>query len=212
MTFIGFFRRLWRRLFKRGHLRLGVYGPPNSGKTTLANRICADWLGEEMGSTSKIAHETREVRTKERITIKNQAGQTISFSLADTPGIATRIDYHDFTREGMSEDEAKQRAKEATAGVIQSIEWLDNVDCVLVVLDSTKEPYNQVNATLLEHLAARKTPLLVVANKIDLKRADIDRIRAAFPDYDLLGISAKNGDNIDRLYEALFALTARAIQ
>ena len=57
-----------------------------------------------------------------------------------------------------------------------------------------------------------KTPLLVVANKIDLKRADIDRIRAAFPEHDLLGISAKNGDNIDRLYEALFALTARAIQ
>lgn len=212
MWFIDSLRRLWRRLFRRNSLRLGIYGPPNGGKTTLANRICADWLGEEMGSTSRIAHETREVRTKERITIKNQAGQTISFSLADTPGIATRIDYRDFTREGMGEEEAKLRAKEATAGVVQSIEWLDKMDCVLVVLDSTKEPYNQVNTTLLSHLTERKTPTLVVANKIDLKKSNLDRIRSAFPDCELLGISAKNGDNIDKLYEALFALTEKTIK
>lgn len=208
---IEFFRRLWRKLFRRNNLRLGIYGPPNSGKTTLANRICADWLGEEMGSTSRIAHETREVRLKERIIIKNEKGQTIAFSLADTPGIATRIDYRDFVKEGLSDEEAKQRAKEATNGVVQSIDWLEKMDCVLVVLDSTKEPYNQVNTTLLTHLAGRKIPTLVVANKIDLKKSNVDRIRAAFPESDILGISAKNGDNIDKIYEGLFTLTAKAI-
>jgi GTPase len=208
MGLLSFFRKLLARIFGKKHTRLGLYGPPNSGKTTLANRICADWLGEEMGSTSKIAHETREVRLKEKLTIKNEKGKTITFSLADTPGIATRIDYEDFVRDGLSVTEAKQRAKEATQGVVQSISWLDNMDCVLVVLDSAKEPYNQVNSTIIENLKARKIPTLIVANKVDLKKASVDRVRTAFPDYEILGISAKNGDNIDKLYEKLFELTA----
>ncbi len=209
MTLVGWFKRLLRKLFCRSNTRLGLYGPPNGGKTTLANRICADWLGEEMGSTSKIAHETREVRLKEQITIKNAQGKTVSFSLADTPGIATRIDYKDFVRQGMTDAEAKQRAKEAMRGVVQSVDWLEKMDCVIIVLDSTKEPYNQVNAALVKNLTDRKIPVLIVANKVDLKKSKVERIRTAFPDNDVLGISAKNGDNIDQLYEALFSLTAK---
>lgn len=206
---MNWFSKLFRKLFslfKKQHTRIGLYGPPNSGKTTLANRICADWLGEEMGSTSKIAHETREVRLKEQITIKNENGKTITFSLADTPGIATRIDYEDFVKDGLSEKEAKARAKEATKGVVESIAWLDKVDIVLVVFDSTKEPYNQVNTTIISNLEARKIPLMIIANKIDLKKSNIDRIQTAFPHLPLLGISAKNGDNIDKLYEKLFEI------
>jgi GTPase len=209
---MSWLRNLFRKFFKlfgKQHIRLGLYGPPNSGKTTLANRICADWLGEEMGATSRIAHETREVRLKEKITIKNEEGKTITFSLADTPGIATKIDYEDFVREGMPEHEAKQRAKEATAGVVQSISWLDKMDCVIVVLDSTKEPFNQVNTTILDNLKARNIPTFVVANKVDLKKANIERVKNAFPEYDLLGISAKNGDNIEKFYKKLFELTSR---
>ena len=48
-----FFSSLFRTKKK---VRLGLYGPPNGGKTTLANKICMDWLGEEMGSVSPIAH------------------------------------------------------------------------------------------------------------------------------------------------------------
>jgi small GTP-binding protein len=211
---MGWLRNLFRRLFgvfRKKHTRLGLYGPPNSGKTTLANRICADWIGEEMGETSKIAHETREVRVKEKITITNEQGKTITFSLADTPGIATRIDYEDFVREGIPEAEAKKRAKEATSGVVQSISWLDKMDCVIMVLDSSKEPYNQVNTTILDNLKAREIPTLIVANKIDLKKASVDRVCQAFPEYEILGISAKNGDNLDKLYEKLFELTAKAV-
>jgi small GTP-binding protein len=162
-----------------------------------------------MGSTSRIAHETREVRLKEKLTITNEQGATITFSLADTPGIATRIDFQDFVKEGLSESEAKQRAKEATTGVVQSIQWLDKVDCVLVILDSAKEPYNQVNATIVDNLKARNIPTLIVANKIDLKKASVERVKTAFPEHEVFGISAKNGDNIDKLYEKLFELTAK---
>src|SRR3989338_541707 len=111
----------------KSHVKLGLYGPPNGGKTTLANRICMDWLGEEMGSVSNIAHETREVKMKEKITIKKNSKE-LTFNLVDTPGIATKIDYEDFMKAGMADDEAKLRAKEATKGVIDAIKWLDDME------------------------------------------------------------------------------------
>jgi len=201
-----FINKVIKDIFKRKkHLKLGLYGPPNGGKTTLANRICEDWLGEEMGSVSNIAHETREIQVKEQINIKS-GKKELSFNLVDTPGIATRIDYEDFMKKGMKEKKAKSRAKEATKGVIDSIKWLDDMDLVLVVLDSTKDPYSQVNITILGNVAARYIPVLVVCNKIDLKKSDIKRIEAAFPQYDVIGISAKYGKNIDKFYEALFVL------
>lgn len=209
MGFIKWCKRLFGKIFFRSNTRLGLYGPPNSGKTTLANRICADWLGEEMGTTSRIAHETRQVRQKEKIVIKNSEGKTITFSLADTPGIATRIDYKEFMRHGLSEEDAKLRAKEATQGIIDGVDWLDKMDCVIVVLDSTKEPHNQVNVALIKYLAEHMIPVLVVANKIDLKKSDVERIATAFPDQQIISISAKNGDNIDKFYESLFAFTAK---
>src|SRR5262249_54889415 len=156
-----------------------------------------DWLGEEMGSVSSIAHETREVHMKEMVTLKNKAGKELTFSLVDTPGIATKIDYEDFMKSGMKEKEAKSRAKEATKGVIDSIRWLDDMDVVLVVLDATKDPYNQVNITIMGNLEARKIPVLVVGNKVDLRKADIKKMQAAFPQYKVVGISAKLGKNIE---------------
>ncbi len=201
-----FFTKLFNNLFrKKKHRKLGLYGPPNGGKTTLANRICMDWLGEEMGSVSSIAHETREIQIKEQIHIKS-GNKEISFNLVDTPGIATKIDYEDFLKSGLSEEESKTRAKEATKGVIDAIKWLEQIEAVVIVLDSTKDPYDQVNITIIGNLQARNIPILIVANKIDLKKSDVERIRAAFPQYEVVGISAKKGDNVDEFYKSLSKL------
>lgn len=190
----------------KSHVKLGLYGPPNGGKSTLANRICTDWLGEEMSTVSHIAHETREIKIKEQVNIKNKKGKELTFSLVDTPGIATRIDYEDFIKKGLNKNEAKKRAKEATKGVIDAIKWLDDMDLVVVVLDGTKDPYSQVNITIIGNLQARNIPVLIAANKIDLKKASIDIIKAAFPQYEVCGISAKYGKNIEDFYEHLFKL------
>jgi len=183
---------------------MGLYGPPNGGKTTLANRICQDWLGEDMGSVSNVAHETREIQIKEQVNIKSKNGKELSFNLVDTPGIATKIDYEDFMKAGLKEKEAKGRAKEATKGVIDSIKWLDEMDAVVVVLDSTKDPYSQVNITIIGNLQARKIPVLLVGNKVDLRKSKIKKIQSAFPQYDVIGISAKYGKHVDNFYEKLF--------
>jgi hypothetical protein len=202
----NFIKKVFKDIFKKKkELKIGLYGPPNGGKTTLANRICLDWLGEEMGMVSNIEHETREIQIKEKISVKKDNNE-LAFSLVDTPGIATKIDYEDFMRKGMTEEESKQRAKEATRGVIDAIKWLDNMDVVIVVLDATKDPYSQVNITIIGNLAARDIPVLIVANKIDLKKASIKKIKAAFPQYEVIGISAKKGTNIEEFYEALFVI------
>lgn len=202
--FEKFIKKFFYNLFRRKkHIKLGLYGPPNAGKTTLANRICEDWLGESMGKVTNVPHETREIQIKEQINIKS-GNKEISFNLVDTPGIATKIDYEDFMKFGLTAKKAKKRAKEATKGVIDSIRWLDNMDTVVVVLDATKDPYSQVNITIIGNLEARKIPVLVVANKVDLKKAKIKKVQSAFPQYHVVGISAKYGNNIDEFYEGLF--------
>ncbi|NQV08935.1 50S ribosome-binding GTPase [Candidatus Woesearchaeota archaeon] len=190
---------------KKKHIKMGLYGPPNAGKTTLANRICQDWLGEDMGSVSNIAHETREIQIKEEVNIKS-GGREISFNIVDTPGIATKIDYEEFMKKGLKAKEAKKRAKEATKGVIDSIKWLDDMDLIIIVLDSTEDPYSQVNITIIGNLQARNIPVLIVANKVDLKKSNVKKIQSAFPQYSIVGISAKFGNQIDNFYEALFEI------
>jgi GTPase len=191
---------------KKSHLKLGLYGPPNGGKSTLANKICKDWLDKEISTVSHIAHETREIVVQENVNIKNDKGKELTFSLVDTPGIATRIDYEDFLKKGMKKKIAQERAKEATKGVVDSIKWLENMDAVVIVLDATKDPYSQVNITIVGNLQARKIPVLIAANKIDLKKSKMDVIESAFPQYKVVGISAKYGKNINNFYNELFEL------
>ncbi len=198
---VRFLNRIFR---KKKEIKLGIYGPPNGGKTTIANRICLDWIGEELGTVSHIPHETRSVQVKEKVVIERGDGKSIAFTIVDTPGIATKIDYEDFVKKGLKKTEAKKRARETTKGVIEAIKWLENVDAVLVVLDSTKNPIDQVNITILGNLEARKIPFIIVANKVDLKKSDVTRIREAFPNYHVIGVSAKYGHNMDKLYDMLF--------
>src|SRR3989338_3380323 len=139
----NFSKRILRALFKRReNIKLGFYGPPNGGKTSLANRICKDWTGEEIGVVSKIPHETRDIQFKEKVEIKYK-GKTLLFKIVDTPGIATRIDYEDFLKYGLKRGDAKKRAKEATQGIIESIKWLYDMNAVVIVLDATENHYSQ---------------------------------------------------------------------
>ena len=195
----GWFKRIFGR---KKVIRLGLYGPPNVGKTTLANRISMDWTGEPVGTASEIPHETREVQKKERIVVRT-GNKKIVMNLLDMPGIATKIDFEDFISYGISKEAAQQRAKEATKGVIEAIKWLEHVDTALVVMDSTKDPYTQVNITIIGNLEARGIPVIIVANKVDLKDAKPEMIKDAFSQHHIVEISALKGSNMDHLYEAI---------
>jgi small GTP-binding protein len=191
-----------KKLFKKKKSRIGIYGPPNAGKTTLANRIVRDWTGDAMGSVSHIPHETRRARRREDVTITSN-GSSVTLDIIDTPGIATKIDFHDFMEFGLPEEESKRRAKEATEGVMESVKWLEDLDGVILVMDATEDPYTQVNVVIIGNFEARKLPILIAANKIDLPNSSPARIHNAFPQHPLVPISALDGKNIDLLYKEI---------
>lgn len=191
------------RIFKgRKEFTLGLYGNVNTGKSTLANRISKDWTGEEMSKASEVPHETRSIVKKEHVELRVD-GKKINLNLLDMPGIATKVDYREFLPFGIKEEEAQLRAKEATKGIIEAIKWLEKVDVALVIMDASQDPYTQVNITLLGNLEARGIPLIIVANKMDLKKANPNKIRQAFPQHKVLEISAITGQGMQDLYKEI---------
>ena len=197
------FASIIHRIFGKKHAKIGIYGPPNVGKTTLANRILRDWTGDIMGSVSEIPHETRIAKWKKDVKVDN-GNSSLYMDTVDTPGISTKVDYKEFMNTfGLTKEESKQRAKEATEGVIESIRWLEDIDGVLLVMDSTQDPFTQVNVTILGNLEARKLPVLIAANKIDMEDSSPATLKSAFPQHPVIPISALTGYNSENLYSKM---------
>mgnify|MGYP000965718893 FL=1 len=190
--------------FRKKRARIGIYGPPNAGKTTLANRIAKDWTGEDVGLVSEIPHETRRAARKADISIMGSNGSNITIDIVDTPGVTTKIDYRDFLEYGMDKETAVTRAREATEGVAEAMHWLrEDIDGVIYMLDATEDPFMQVNIMMIGIIESRKLPVIIVANKIDLPDAMPQRIRSAFPQHPVVPVSCTEGKNIEDLYEKM---------
>ena len=197
-----FLNWLKKLLLRKKEMVIGIYGSPNVGKTTLANRICVDLSGEPMGAVSPVPHETRTVQRKDHVVLKLK-GYTLTMNLLDMPGIAVKVDYHDFMPYGIGKEDAQKRAREATRGVVEAVRHLDKVDAAIFIIDATEDPYTQVNITILGNIEARNIPVLIVANKIDLASANTHKVKEAFPGYDCVEVSAMTGENLEMLYKGI---------
>ena len=200
------FSMLLSRLFQKKILRIGIYGPPNAGKTTLANRIAYDWknISGNDGIVSEIPHETRRALRTENISITGSSGNAITIDIVDTPGVTTKIDYNEFLEYGIPKDEAILRAREATEGVAEAMHWLrEDIDGVVYMMDATEDPFIQVNIMMIGIIESRNLPVVIAANKIDLPEASPQKIRSAFPQHPVIPISCLDGTKIDELYDSM---------
>jgi len=192
---------------RKTQLTIGILGAPNAGKTTLANRIsneCGN--GAPLGQVSPIPHETRECVAMEHCYVTDQSG-SLDLTIVDTPGIATSVDYREFQNHGLSKQESIERAKQATRGVIKAIQSLDSMDAAIVVVDSARAPFDQVNWTVIGNLEARKIPIIVAANKTDLPESDPTLVKEAFQS-EIIRISAKEGTGMNELYGSILSIAA----
>jgi hypothetical protein len=182
---------------------IGLYGPPNAGKTTLANRIAADWADVTVGEASEVPHETQRTQRADGIEIDGDDG-TVTIDVVDTPGVATEVDHGDFLDHGLDEAAAQERARGATRGIGESMRVLrEEVGGVIYVLDSTRDPREQVNSMLLGIAENHGLPVLLAANKVDHTDADTDAVAEAFPVHDVVPVSGLTGENADGFYDAI---------
>ncbi len=196
--------RVTDRLFSASEpKRIGIYGPPNAGKTTLANRIARDWTGDAIGPESHIPHETRRARRKENVEIERN-GRAVTIDIVDTPGVTTKVDYKEFLDHDIDKDDAVRRSREATEGVAEAMHWLrEDVDGVIYVLDSAEDPFTQVNTMLIGIIESRELPVLIFANKTDLEDSNVKQIANAFPQHETVPLSALEGENMDEVYDKI---------
>ncbi|RRJ32535.1 hypothetical protein EIK79_04790 [Halocatena pleomorpha] len=171
--------------------------------TTLANRVARDWTGDAVGPESHVPHETRRARRKENVEIERN-GSAVTIDIVDTPGVTTKVDYNEFLEHDMTKEDAVRRSREATEGVAEAMHWLrEDVDGVVYVLDSTTDPFTQVNTMLVGIIESRDLPVLIFANKIDLDDASVQRIANAFPQHEVVPLSALEGDNMEQVYDKI---------
>ena len=158
---------------------VSLVGRPNSGKSTLLNRL----VGEKLAIVSP-----RPQTTRNRITgIRNLPGAQIVF--VDTPGLHAP-------------------AGKLGAFMRQTVERaLEDVDLVCVLADVT-EPRHP-DPELLEMLGRHRGPAYCVLNKTDRMRAKgrllplIDAWQAAGRFREIVPISALDGTNCDRLLQLI---------
>ena len=180
-----------------------IIGKPNVGKSTLMNRL----IGQKIAITS---YKPQTTRTQVRTILTEDRGQVV---FLDTPGI-----HHTKTKMG----EYMVKAAQST---------LKEVDAVLWLVEP-KEKMSEDDKDIVKQLAAVKTPVLILINKIDsVKKAQILPVIAAYQRaYDeavkaqneertaegkpaaetnlkaIIPVSARTGSGTDDLLESLFAL------
>jgi GTP-binding protein Era len=154
-----------------------VVGRPNVGKSTLVNRI----VGQKVAIVS---NKPQTTRNRILAVVNKPGGQIV---LYDTPGLHKPM--HALNRR-MVETATKS---------------LGQVELALWVVDAT-EGYSPADRYVRDLLAKAQVKTLLVVNKVDLVSKPkllplIDRYQNLLPFAEIIPVSAKAGDNVDRLVD-----------
>ena len=164
-------------LFRSGFIAL--LGRPNVGKSTLLNRMLKQKL-------AIVSDKPQTTRTK-ILGIKHLTGAQLIF--LDTPGIH------------------KPKFALNRTMVKIALETLREADLVLFLIEA-KDPWGGGDRFILEQLKSLSSPVLLIINKIDLVQKGrllplLEQSGKLHPFVEMIPISALEGDNLDRLEEAI---------
>ncbi len=175
-------------------LRLAILGRPNTGKSTLLNRL----VGEERSIVSALAGTTRDAISA-RFQFRGRQIQVV-----DTAGIRRR---------------ARVRDDLEYYSVNRALAAIDNSDVALLMIDAVNGLSDQ-DKKLAGQAIRRGASFIFVLNKWDLiprvgnaVQAHTDRLRFLFPGVDyapVLPISAQNDADFDFLLTRVLDLQAQA--
>ncbi|MDB5142584.1 MAG: mnmE [Mucilaginibacter sp.] len=152
-----------------------IAGRPNAGKSTLLNTL----LNEERAIVSHIPGTTRDTIEE----ILNING--INFRLIDTAGIREATD----TIEQI--------------GVQRTMEKISQSALLIYIFDANEITANELNNDL-ESLQKPGITMLIVANKIDLLKSDLETSAFKLPQSAFISISAKEKQHIDELKHKIY--------
>ena len=169
-------------------IRLAILGKPNTGKSTLINRLC----GDERAIVSDIPGTTRDV-VEGLFSYRNTL-----YRVLDTAGIR---------RKGKVTDKVEYYS------VNRAISSIENADIVFLMIDAQNGLSDQ-DKKIASLIVKRGRGVVLVLNKWDLMsgigneaQAVEDRVRFLFPMLDfapLVRISAKEGEGVDDLLGAAY--------
>ncbi len=166
---------------------VALIGAPNAGKSTLINAL----VGEKVSIVTRKAQTTRS--TVRGVLTK---GET-QIVFVDTPGLF----------------QPKRRLDRAMVGAAWAA--AADADLLALMIDAKKEAaqsgVSEETQAILDTLAERRKPTLLVLNKIDaMERAKLlelsARLNAAHRFEETFMISATTGDGLDRLLDRLTAI------
>ncbi len=161
-------------MFKSGFVT--IVGRPNVGKSTFLNKV----LGKKITITSDKPQTTRNNISG----IYTSESSQIIF--IDTPGIH------------------KPKHKLGEFMTKEAINTLKSVDLIMLMIDGN-QAFGRGDQFIIEELKKVRIPVYLVVNKADLTeditklKENIDKFKAAYKFKGIFSISAKRGDNVERL-------------
>jgi len=171
-------------------LRLALVGRPNVGKSSLFNQL----LGEDRSITGPEAGLTRDsIAAPWRI-------EDREVLLHDTAGLRKKARVAGETLEEMS--------------VGSALDAIRFADCVIVMIDAT-QPFEKQDLAIADLIAREGRAIVFAVNKWDLKenkngaiselREKLDRLLPQVAGAALVAISARTGEGLNRLPDAIMA-------
>ncbi|MFO7849039.1 MAG: ribosome biogenesis GTPase Der [Spirochaetia bacterium] len=171
-------------------IKLAVLGKPNTGKSTLANRL----IGEERSIVSETPGTTRDL-VEGRFSYRGSL-----YSIIDTAGIRRKRKVHENVE---------------YYSVNRAIHTVDEADVVLLLIDSA-EGLAEQDKKIADQAVKRGKGIVLVLNKWDTiedipnrLEAVKDRVRFLFPVLafaPLVPLSAKTGRGVDKLLETVYGV------